>query len=44
MLLQGLGATVAGYFLYGVSVYPGYEFFKRVFFELAGPQVTLTLP
>ena len=25
MLLQGLGATVVGYFLYGVSVYPGYE-------------------
>ena len=25
MLLQGLGATVSGYFLYGVSVYPGYE-------------------
>jgi len=25
MLIQGLGATVDGYFLYGVSVYPGYE-------------------
>ena len=34
-----MGATVAGYFLYGVSVYPGYEFFKRLAFELAGPQV-----
>jgi len=41
MLLQGLGATVVGYFLYGVSVYPGYEFFKRLAFELAGPQGVL---
>lgn len=28
-LLLGAQATVAGYFWYGVSVYPSYEFFKR---------------
>ena len=41
MLFQGAGATGFGYFLYGVSVYPGYEFFRRFFFELAGPQLEL---
>ena len=37
MLFQGAQATGAGYFMYGVSVYPGYELAKRVLFELAGP-------
>jgi len=41
MLFQGAGATGVGYFLYGVSVYPGYEFWKRTLFELAGQQVQL---
>ena len=41
MLFQGAGATGFGYFAYGVSVYPGYEFFKRLFFELAGETLVL---
>ena len=37
MLMQGLGPTLTGYLWYGVTVYPGYELFKRLFIELAGP-------
>jgi solute carrier family 25 phosphate transporter 3 len=37
MLFQGAGATGVGYFLYGATIYPGYEFWKRYFFTLAGP-------
>lgn len=37
MLMQGFGPTLAGYLWYGVTVYPGYELFKRLFMELAGP-------
>jgi len=39
MLFQGAGATGIGYFMYGVSVYPGYEFWKRTLFELAGAEL-----
>lgn len=38
-LFLGLEPTVLGYFWYGVTVYPGYEFFKRLFLELAGPAI-----
>lgn len=41
MLFQGAQATGAGYFAYGVSVYPGYELAKRVLFALAGPTAVL---
>ena len=41
MLFWGAGATGAGYFSYGVCVYPLYEFFKRTFFELAGASTVL---
>ena len=41
MLFQGAAATGAGYFMYGVSVYPGYEFAKRLLFGLAGSTITL---
>lgn len=37
MLLKGVGPTLAGYLWYGVTVYPGYELFKRLFIGLAGP-------
>lgn len=37
MLMKGLGPTLAGYFWYGITVYPGYELFKRLFIELVGP-------
>ncbi len=37
MLMQGLGPTLTGYLWYGVTVYPGYELFKRLFIELVGP-------
>jgi len=37
MLLQGAQATILGYLWYGITVYPGYEFFKRLFASLAGP-------
>ena len=37
MLFQGAQATWWGYFAYGMSVYPGYELWKRVLFEMAGP-------
>jgi len=41
MLMQGAGATAAGYFCYGVSVYPGYEIAKRALFGLVGPRAAL---
>ena len=34
-LFAGLGPTVAGYAWYGLTVYPGYEFLKRLFLEVA---------
>ncbi|CAM9294649.1 unnamed protein product, partial [Phaeothamnion confervicola] len=37
MLLRGSGPTLLGYLWYGLTVYPGYELFKRLFKELAGP-------
>lgn len=37
MLMQGFGPTLAGYLWYGITVYPGYELFKRLFIELVGP-------
>ncbi|CAN0589901.1 unnamed protein product, partial [Ectocarpus sp. 12 AP-2014] len=37
MLMQGFGPTLAGYFWYGITVYPGYELFKRLFMQLVGP-------
>lgn len=37
MLLKGVGPTLVGYLWYGVTVYPGYELFKRLFVGLAGP-------
>lgn len=37
MLMQGFGPTLAGYLWYGITVYPGYELFKRLFVELVGP-------
>lgn len=37
MLLQGFGPTMTGYLWYGITVYPGYELFKRLFIELLGP-------
>ena len=41
MLFQGAQATGGGYFMYGVSVYPGYELAKRLLFEAAGPTATM---
>ena len=41
MLFWGAAATGAGYFSYGVCVYPLYEFFKRLFFEAAGAEAVL---
>jgi len=38
-LLLGWEPTVLGYMYYGVTVYPGYEFFKRLFLELAGAEI-----
>jgi len=37
MLLQGAAPTMVGYLWYGLTVYPGYEFFKRLYVALAGP-------
>ena len=34
-LFAGFGPTVAGYAWYGLTVYPGYEFLKRVFLKTA---------
>merc|ERR1719420_2378921 len=39
---MGAGATGVGYFLYGATIYPGYEFWKRYFFSLAGPAAMVT--
>jgi len=36
-LLLGWQPTLLGYLYYGITVYPGYEFFKRLFITLAGP-------
>lgn len=36
MLFVGLQATLVGYAWYGMTVYPGYEFFSRLFERLAG--------
>lgn len=33
-LLSGWEPTLLGYLWYGITVYPGYEFFKRLFFGL----------
>ena len=41
MLYWGAGATGAGYFTYGVCVYPLYELFKRLIFEWAGNEMVL---
>lgn len=38
-LFLGWEPTVLGYLWYGVTVYPGYEFFKRFLFSLVGPAV-----
>ena len=40
-LLLGAQATIAGYFWYGLSVYPSYTFFKRILtLELLPPEVS----
>lgn len=36
-LTLGWEPTLIGYIWYGVTVYPGYEFFKRFFLAVAGP-------
>lgn len=36
-LTLGWEPTILGYLWYGVTVYPGYEFFKRAFLAFAGP-------
>lgn len=38
-LVLGWQPTLLGYMYYGVTVYPGYEFFKRLFLTLAGPAI-----
>jgi len=38
-LTLGWEPTFLGYLWYGVTVYPGYEFFKRTFLALAGPAI-----
>lgn len=38
-LLRGWEPTVLGYLFYGITVYPGYEFFKRLYLSIAGPDV-----
>lgn len=38
-LLLGWQPTLVGYLWYGVTVYPGYEFFKRLFLALASPAI-----
>ncbi|CAM9642860.1 unnamed protein product [Chrysoparadoxa australica] len=40
-LVSGSGATVAGYGWYGISVYPGYELFKRLFLSWVGDENAL---
>jgi solute carrier family 25 phosphate transporter 3 len=41
MLMQGAAPTGAGYWMYGVCVYPLFELSKRSFFELAGEAAVL---
>ncbi|CAM9262726.1 unnamed protein product [Choristocarpus tenellus] len=36
-LLKGLGPTLGGYLWYGITVYPGYELFKRLYMSMMGP-------
>jgi len=43
MLMQGSSPTIAGFAWYGLTVYPGYEFFKRAFFLLVGPTLAVDL-
>eukprot|EP00931_Biecheleriopsis_adriatica_P105195 TRINITY_DN79764_c0_g1_i1.p1 TRINITY_DN79764_c0_g1~~TRINITY_DN79764_c0_g1_i1.p1 ORF type:complete len:647 (+),score=122.80 TRINITY_DN79764_c0_g1_i1:32-1972(+) len=38
-LTLGWEPTVLGYLWYGITVYPGYEFFKRLFLALATPAI-----
>jgi len=38
-LLLGLTPTFVGYFWYGATVYPGYEFFKRKLLSLCRPRL-----
>lgn len=38
-LIEGWEPTILGYVWYGMTVYPGYEFFKRFLFALVGPAV-----
>lgn len=40
MLFCGIQPTIAGYTWYGMTVYPGYEFFSRYFDSLAGVRAT----
>lgn len=37
MLMKGMGPTLVGYLWYGITVYPGYELFKRLFIGMVGP-------
>jgi len=38
-LVLGWEPTLVGYVFYGLTVYPGYEFFKRLFLELASQEI-----
>jgi len=38
-LLLGLTPTFVGYFWYGATVYPGYEYFKRKLYSLCRPRL-----
>jgi len=38
-LTSGWEPTILGYLWYGITVYPGYEFFKRLFFAFVGQAV-----
>jgi len=38
-LILGWQPTLLGYLWYGITVYPGYEFFKRFFIAVAGPAI-----
>ena len=41
MLFQGSVATGGGYLSYGACLYPGYEFFQRLFFLWAGTEAVM---
>lgn len=41
-LLTGAQATLAGYFWYGLSVYPSYTFFKRILGQFLPPDFSVT--